>query len=281
MFISSCAGFYSGSTLANYVFGIRAWHILHGQPWAMDNNQVKAALDGATNLAPPSSKRPKREPFTLPLIEMLFSKLDPSDPLDASVRACLATSFFTLVRIGEFTVSSLDSFIPSANIKRSDVRYATDRHGHHVTVFKIPRTKCSRDGEDVYCAAQPGPINPISELENHFSINNPPADGHLFAYLHSGTHRPLTKRSFLNRINNVATSLGLDPLKGHGVRIGGTLEYLLWGIPFDVVKSMGRWTSDAFTLYLRKHAVIMAPFLQGSPVLEAFTHYTMPPVRRR
>jgi hypothetical protein len=82
----------------------------------------------------------------------------------------------------------------------------------------------------------------------------------------------------MNRINTVATSLGLTSLKGHGVRIGGTLEYLLHGVPFDVVKSMGQWSSEAFTLYLRKHAVIMAPYLQGSPIMEAFTHYTMPPV---
>ena len=33
-----------------------------------------------------------------------------------------------------------------------------------------------------------------------------------------------------------------------------------------------------FTLYLHKHAVIMAPYLQGTPILELFTHYTMPPV---
>jgi hypothetical protein len=84
----------------------------------------------------------------------------------------------------------------------------------------------------------------------------------------------------MNQINTVATSLGLASLKGHGVRIGGTLEYLLRGVPFDVVKSMGRWSSEAFTLYLRKHAVIMAPYLQGSPIMEAFTRYTMPPVRR-
>jgi hypothetical protein len=279
-FISSCAGSYSGSALANYVFGIRAWHILHGQPWSMDDTQVKAALNGAATLAPPSSKRPKREPFTLALIEMLFSKLDPNDPLDVSVRTCLSSSFFTLVRGGEFTVSSLDSFDPAIHIKPSDVRTTTDRQGLHVTVFRLPRTKCSELGEDVYCAPQPGPINPSAELDNHYSINNPPANGHLFAYLHAGGHRPLTKRTFLNRINIIATSLGLDSLKGHGIRIGGTLEYLLRGVPFDVVKSMGRWSSDAFTLYLQKHAVIMAPYLQGSPILEPFTRYTMPPVRR-
>jgi hypothetical protein len=84
----------------------------------------------------------------------------------------------------------------------------------------------------------------------------------------------------MNRLNIITSLLNLDSLKGHGVRIGGTLEYLLRGIPFDVVKSMGRWGSDAFVLYLRKHAVIMAPYLQRGLVLEAFTRYTMPPVRR-
>lgn len=279
-FISSCAGSYSGSALANYVFGVRAWHILHGLPWVMDDAQVKAALTGATNLAPPTSKRPKREPFTVSLIETICTKLDPKDHLDASVRACLVNAFYTLARIGEFTVPSIDSFDPTTHIKRSDVREAQDRHGHLVTVFRIPRTKCSNAGEDVYCAAQPGLVDPLAELNNHFQINNPPPNAHLFSYPHLNGFRPLTKRIFMNRLNAITSSLNLDSLKGHGVRIGGTLEYLLRGIPFDVVKSMGRWGSDAFVLYLRKHAVIMAPYLQRGPVLEAFTRYTMPPVRR-
>jgi hypothetical protein len=62
---------------------------------------------------------------------------------------------------------------------------------------------------------------------------------HLFAHRHGTGFRPLTKCSFLNHINAVAALLGLEPLKGHGVRIGGTLEYLLRGLPFDVVKSIG------------------------------------------
>ena len=36
VFISSCAGSYAGRTLASYVFGVQAWHILHGLAWNMD-----------------------------------------------------------------------------------------------------------------------------------------------------------------------------------------------------------------------------------------------------
>lgn len=73
---------------------------------------------------------------------------------------------------------------------------------------------------------------------------------------------------------------GLDPLQGHAIRIGATLEYLLRNVPFDVVKTMGRWASDAFQLYLRNHAQILAPYLQATPILQdEFLRLTMPQVR--
>ena len=99
-------------------------HILYGQHWSMNNAQVKTALVGTTNLAPPSSKCPKRDPFTLPLIETLFSKLNPKEPLDMSVRACLAISFFTLAWLDKFTVSSFDSFDTMVHVKQPDVHMA-------------------------------------------------------------------------------------------------------------------------------------------------------------
>ena len=52
-------------------------------------------------------------------------------------------------------------------------------------------------------------------------------------------------------------------MHGHGIRIGATLEYLLRGIPFDVMKVKGRWVSNAFQLYLRKHNQILAPYMQS------------------
>ena len=95
-FISSCAGPYSSKTLANYLYAVRAWHVLHSAPWSMKTAEIKAALDGAIILAPPSSKRPKRSPFSIPIIISILSKLDLSKPLDAAVFACLTTTFLRL-----------------------------------------------------------------------------------------------------------------------------------------------------------------------------------------
>ena len=42
---------------------------------------------------------------------------------------------------------------------------------------------------------------------------------------------------------------------------------------------MGRWVGEVFTLYLRHHALVLAPFLQANqPLLEAFNRIAMPPV---
>ena len=90
----------------------------------------------------------------------------------------------------------------------------------------------------------------------------------------------MTRHVFLAGIHKIVTAKKLPKLTGHGIRIGSTLEYLLRGIPFDVVKAKGRWQSEAFKGYLRKHAQIMAPYMQAEPkAYETFVRYAMPPVR--
>jgi hypothetical protein len=61
-------------------------------------------------------------------------------------------------------------------------------------------------------------------------------------------------------MSKAAIAAGRQPLQGHGIRIGAVLEYLLRGMPFEVMKSKGRWASDSFERYLRKHAQILAPY---------------------
>jgi hypothetical protein len=63
-FISSCTRSYSGSALANYTAGLKAWHLLHGRTWPLAPLELKAVLDRANTLAPQSSKQLKRRPFT-------------------------------------------------------------------------------------------------------------------------------------------------------------------------------------------------------------------------
>ncbi|KAI6010670.1 hypothetical protein F5J12DRAFT_891157 [Pisolithus orientalis] len=123
-------------------------------------------------------------------------------------------------------------------------------------------------------------MNPIEALENHFDINLADDKVHLFAWKHptAGLH-PLSKTEVTKCIIALASEHGLLTLKGHSLRIHGTLHYLLQGISFNIVKTIGHWAGDSFTLYLCQHAMILAPYLNDRPaLLEHFTRYTMPPV---
>ncbi|KAJ7502063.1 hypothetical protein B0H11DRAFT_2223961 [Mycena galericulata] len=272
--------YYAGKTLEGYLSGVRAWHIIHGAQWAPVKAECEALTRAATALQPKSATKKKRRPYTVELIQILLSHLDPDVPLDAAVGSCLTTGFYSCARVGELTVKTLDSFDPAVHVKPSDVRRETDPNGLEMTVLGLPVTKSKASGEDIFYGSQNNATDPREAFANHLRVNAPPANFHLFAYAHKSGHRPLTKTAFITRLQKAFQAAKLEPLQDHGIRIGSTLFYLLRGTPFDVVKTIGRWASDAFSLYLRKHAQIMAPYMQANPRLHTdFIRISMPPIR--
>lgn len=122
-------------------------------------------------------------------------------------------------------------------------------------------------------------MDPDMVLAHHLGVNDPLLDGHLFAYHHKNGYRPFMKTKFLAELAKATCAAGLEPLQGHGIRIGSTLEYLLRGIPFNFMMVKGRWSSDTFILYLRKHTQILACYIQVVPAVhDTFIHLTMPAV---
>ncbi|TFY58121.1 hypothetical protein EVJ58_g6608 [Rhodofomes roseus] len=285
LFVATLAGSYNGDTIRNYVYGVRAWHIVHGVPWHRNKDELDTLLRAALKLTPAVSQRKPRRPWTVAFLTAIRPHLRIDEPLGAAVWACAVVGFYSIARLGELTVPTLQGFKASLHVTREQLRPETDRAGHSVWALKLPTTKSSPSGESLSFAKQDGATDPEAALAAHFRINKPRPDQALFTFIHTDRamrkrQRVLTKDEFVKAIAAAAQSAAIDPLQGHGMRIGGTLEYLLRGIPFDVVKTMGRWKSEAFQLYLRKHAQILAPYLQReSAVHGTFVRYTMPPVR--
>ena len=277
-FIVSVAGSYSGATISNYIHGIRSWHVLHGLEWRLIPLELDAALRGAERLAPPSSRRKKRQPYTPEFIAKIREHLNLDEPFDAAVFACLTTCFYAAARLGEFVVPRLDAFSSSRHVTIANLRVDRNSSGLEVTVLHLPSTKAAPlEGEDVFWGSHPGPTDPYEALRNHQQVNCPTQSDHLFAYRHKEQLRPLTKPAFIKRLATAARQAGLEPLQGHGIRIGATLFYLLLGLPIEAMKVMGRWSSDAFLAYLRKHAQILTPLIQANPgAHEAFSQFIIP-----
>ena len=148
-------------------------------------------------------------------------------------------------------------------------------------MFHIAKTKASMHGKDVSWSKQSGDTDPEAAFAHHLALNKPPADRHLFAYLKNSHFLPLTKTEFIWTVAAAARAAGLEPRQGHGICIGLTLEYLLRGTPFKVMKVKGGWASDAFLVYLKKHTQILTPYMQAVPeVHEDFIWLTMPQIQR-
>jgi hypothetical protein len=182
-FVASCAGAYSGLAITNYVCGLKAWYLLHGIPWLINADKICAIMEGAFRLAPPSSTRQKRAPFERNTLLCFLTYLDLSHPRDIAIFACLVITFYTVSRLGEFTVPSLNKFHSSPNtfIQRRNVSPVRDHNGLPILSFHIPTMKCSTTGETTQCATLDYLTDPVAWLQNHFDINNPGENDHLFA----------------------------------------------------------------------------------------------------
>ncbi|KAG2338184.1 hypothetical protein BDR05DRAFT_978258 [Suillus weaverae] len=127
-FIAVAAGSYCGKTIANYMYRVCAWHILHGMHWALNDEEIEALLKASENLIPPSSKHKKRHSYTIDFICALCDQLDIWSPLDAAVYSCLTTTFYCTARLSKFTIPTLTSFNPNFHVKLSDMHIEHDRN---------------------------------------------------------------------------------------------------------------------------------------------------------
>lgn len=272
-FITYLSGHYSRTSINNFIAGVKAWHVVNLIPYDVDDKTISILLRGAERIQP--LPLPKRQPLSLEQLCQIIEQLNLNNCEQAAFAACITTTFFSCARLGEFTVPSLNAFNPQVHITVSGISFHHDRFFNHVTAFKIPRTKTTTTGELVFWAAQKSPCCPAAMLHNHLKLNEPSAQNHLFSFKTHNKRIPMTRSIFMRNLKTASIKANIPLHSGHSLRIGATLEYLLRGVPFDVVKQIGRWSSNSFSLYLREHGRILAPYLQSKPEVNSqFIEYT-------
>ena len=103
-FISTLAGTYGGSTIQNYVYAVRAWHIIHGAKWKINEDEVEALLKASSKLSPKEARRKEKKPWSVTYLTDICQKLHLNKPKDAAIHVCLTTAFWGTARLGEVTV---------------------------------------------------------------------------------------------------------------------------------------------------------------------------------
>ena len=117
--------------------------------------------------------------------------------------------------------------------------------------MRIKRSKTDQFGAGAYIllARTTSDLCPVTALLSYLSIR-PAGPGPLFIY-QDGSY--LSKAKLGQALNRVLTAAGIDPTfyKGHSFRIGAATTAAACGVEDSLIQKMGRWSSDAFRLYIR------------------------------
>uniref|UniRef100_A0A1X7SJB1 Tyr recombinase domain-containing protein n=1 Tax=Amphimedon queenslandica TaxID=400682 RepID=A0A1X7SJB1_AMPQE len=64
---------------------------------------------------------------------------------------------------------------------------------------------------------------------------------------------PLLKEQFVAGVRKALAEVGKNPdcFAGHSFRIGAATTAAAAGVPAHIIKHLGRWSSDAYLLYVR------------------------------
>ncbi|EIW77100.1 hypothetical protein CONPUDRAFT_157365 [Coniophora puteana RWD-64-598 SS2] len=257
-FAASRIGSIAGSTVRGYIAALKAWHIYYDAHW-YGGARLNLVLHGVENMTPTSSRRAPRPPITRDMLLLLADQLDPLAPSDSVVLSAASVAFYGQCCLGEILSDWEDSFRVGHTALFSHL--SDPLNNNRSRKLFLPFTKVSKSrGEHVYICRQSDRSDPVAALEAHLLLNSPPASVPLFSFKvgSGGRWKCLTKRRLLLRCNAIWTAHGYSSSSGHAFRIGGTTELLLAGVPPDVVKTMGRWSSDAFLRYWRS-LDILAP----------------------
>jgi hypothetical protein len=257
-FAADHAGRVSKSTAQNELAGIKAHHTSLNLPWP-DSPRIRMILEGVERSRPSHSLLPSRPPVTLDMIRQLVSDLSlrPSS-LDSAVQACATVAFWGQFRLGEILPTSQAAFSSSFHPA------SESWHDGQSPSIVLPWTKTTRTrGAVVTMFKQSSRTCPIANMKRYIARTALVPGSALFAYQRpDGRRVTLTKRVFLERVNTIWASHGIKRITGHSFRIGGTTELLRRGVPPEVVKMAGRWSSDSFLRYWRKPEDILPQHIQ-------------------
>ena len=167
--------------------------------------------------------------------------------------------FFGFFRSGEITVPSITSFDAHKHLAWGDI--AVDRLDNPQTVkvhLKTSKTDQLGRGVDVYIGKTDCPLCPLTAVMHYMTIRDS-TPGPFFVFK-NGT--PLTKSAFTARIREALQIPGFpeENFAGHSFHIGAATTAARAGIEDSVIRTMGRWSSSEFLVYIRTPREQLAAF---------------------
>ena len=250
------AHLYKGSlkagTIKSYLAAIRHAQIALGlgNPHMENMSQLEYVVRGVKRLT--NGPVRTRLPITFDLLGRLrqawYAKLGEQDA--SMLWAAAATCFFGFLRAGEVVVPSDSSFDPSIHLTAADVSVDSHTSPSYLAIrIKASKTDPFRQGVTIYVGRTNSRICPVAAVLSYL-VKRGPTPGPLFMF---DDGRYLTRDRFVRAVREALTATGVDALKyaGHSFRIGAATTAANCGVQDSLIRTMGRWESSAYMLYIR------------------------------
>ncbi len=147
-------------------------------------------------------------------------------------------------------VPSDAEYDPSSHLSYGDVRVDDTANPQYLEIYlKASKTDPFRQGVSVVVGRTGEDLCPVA-AGLAYMVTRGASLGPFFLF---ADEKFLTRDRFVKAIPNAMSSAGVEAehYSGHSYRIGAATTASSRGVPDVLIKTMGRWESSAYTLYIR------------------------------
>jgi len=243
----------SSGTIKSYLAAVRHSQIALGlgDPHVGDMPQLEYVSKGVKKMTACRSARP-RLPITPSILRQLrqFWQTLPNrhDALMLWAAACMC--FFGFLRAGEVVIPSASGYDSSVHLSQGDVRVDNTARPQYLEVrIKASKTDPFRKGVSVYLGKGCEDLCPVTAILNYM-VQRGSVAGPFFQFSNGNV---LTRERFVTAVRSALAATGFNSshYAGHSFRIGAATTAAQRGIQDSLIKTLGRWESSAYTVYIR------------------------------
>lgn len=165
------------------------------------------------------------------------------------------------MRLGELVYPDrLANRNTSKLILRSSVKASNSSYEFHLPAHKADRFF---HGNLVLISATEHAPNPIPLFSRYLATRDGLFPYHPHLFLRENGDTP-TRAWFMKKI----TTIFPDNVAGHSMRSGGATALAIAGVPDNRIQAIGRWSSEAFQIYIRKHPVMLQTLITSRAIFD-------------
>ena len=255
LFATFLAGSIQHSSIKVYLSAIRSLHIEEGFPDPLiDSLRLRRVVRGIKRSQ--GSSDMQRLPITDDILMVIFSALDLSLFDHRMFWAACNLAYFGFLRSAEFTVPNLASFSCSLHQSLADIAVDSDTKPSCLRVrIKASKTDPFRKGCFIHIGRGNYPLCALQSVMDYLAVRGN-SGGPLFLFQDG---RPLSRPLLTNWIRQILARAGIPgSFSSHSFRIGAATVAARRGIPDHLIQALGRWSSNAYQLYIRTPAEALA-----------------------